>query len=279
MALAACLLLRPEADTIQTGDLAPASPSLRHLPPDIVLAPAPAPGMPRVFHAAELRRLELRLGTAPAPEEDLCVARPMAPLDPARILEAMRRQLPEGQVDLLDFSRRPAPQGTLQFPISGLRRGSAGYWDGFVSYGGGQRFAVWAKVRVRLVTQAVVAAEGLTAGRPVSAAQLRVVERDVPPDSAVIQKIEDALGKQPRRSIRAGTVLRPGDLERTPDVVPGDRVTVEVWSGRAHLELDGRAETAGSAGERIAVRNPNSKQRFFARVEGKGKVSVGKALI
>jgi flagella basal body P-ring formation protein FlgA len=279
LALAACLLLRPDADTIQTGDLAPASSSLRQLPPDIVLAPAPAPGMPRIFHAAELRRLELRLGASPVSAEDLCIGRPMAPLEPARILEAMRRQLPEGQIDLLDFSRRLAPQGTLEFPLSGLRRGSAVYWDGFVSYGGRQRFAVWAKVRVRLTARVVVAAETLAAGRPVSAAQLREVERDVPPRSGLIQKIEDAVGKQPRRSIRVGTMLLPDDLERTPDVARGDRVTVEVWSGRAHLELDARAETAGSAGERVAVQNPNSKQRFFARVEGKGRVSVGKARI
>jgi flagella basal body P-ring formation protein FlgA len=87
------------------------------------------------------------------------------------------------------------------------------------------------------------------------------------------------VGKQTRRSIRAGTILRPADLERPRDVVAGDRVRVEVWSGAAHLELEARAESAGSAGERVTVQNPGSKQHFFARVEGKGKVSVGRTRI
>jgi len=279
LALAACLIVGPDADTIRTGDLAASSSSLSRLPGDIVVAPAPAPGVARTFHPAELRRLELRLGVSPAQEDGLCVARRMMPLEPAHLLEAMQRQLPEGRIDLLDFSRRPVPEGTLEFPLSGLRRGSAPYWDGFVSYGAGQRFAVWAKVRVRLVAPVVAARDDLAAGRPVSAAQLTLVEREVPPRAGLIQKIEDALGKQPRRSIRAGSVLRPADLEQPPDVRPGDRVSVEVWSGGAHLELQARAETRGSAGDRIAVKNPNSKQHFFARVEGKGRVSVGKAQI
>jgi flagella basal body P-ring formation protein FlgA len=203
----------------------------------------------------------------------------MTPLEPSRVLEAMQRQLPGGQIDVLDFTHEPVPEGTLEFPVTGLRRGAAAYWDGFVSYGGGRRFAVWAKVRVRLLGRVVAAGEDLAAGRSVSAAQLQMVERDVAPHSGLIQQIEDAVGKQTRRSIRAGTILRPADLERPRDVVAGDRVRVEVWSGAAHLELEARAESAGSAGERVTVQNPGSKQHFFARVEGKGKVSVGRTRI
>jgi flagella basal body P-ring formation protein FlgA len=50
---------------------------------------------------------------------------------------------------------------------------------------------------------------------------------------------------------------------------------VDVFAGATHLELEGLAESSGSVGEFISIRNPESKKRFRARVEGRGRVSVG----
>lgn len=86
--------------------------------------------------------------------------------------------------------------------------------------------------------------------------------------------VEPAIGKCPRRLIRAGTTILPQWLEAAPAIVRGDAVTVEVQSGAAHLTLDGRAETSAALGQRITVRNLATRRRFFARVEEKGRVSV-----
>jgi len=58
-------------------------------------------------------------------------------------------------------------------------------------------------------------------------------------------------------------------------VLRGDTVTVEVFNGAAHLELQGLAQGSGAMGDTIAVLNPDSHKQFPARVEGKGRVSVG----
>ena len=72
----------------------------------------------------------------------------------------------------------------------------------------------------------------------------------------------------------AGEAIRAVWLEAPKLVVRGDTVQVQVQRGGARLELEGRAEASGSAGETIPVLNPLTHRRFRARVEGKGRVSV-----
>jgi flagella basal body P-ring formation protein FlgA len=75
--------------------------------------------------------------------------------------------------------------------------------------------------------------------------------------------------------IRTGTELRAEMLEEPKEVARGDTVVVDVREGGAHLKFEAQAEASGAVGETVAVLNPESHKRFLARVEGKGKVSVG----
>lgn len=270
LALAACVAVPAGSDKIVAGDLAPRSPVFAEVDAAAFIGWAPAPGVRRVFSVAELRRTAARLGAAAIPDTPLCVERATAPLNRDRILAALQPRIPQGEIRLLGFSRAPAPEGELVFPRNGLRR-SAGssYWYGYIRYAAGRRFAVWAKVVV--VVPAVVAAVDLAPGRPIEAAQLRVETRE---DVSALGSVEPAIGKCPRRLIRAGTAILPQWLEAAPEIVRGDAVTVEVQSGEAHLTLEGLAETSAAHGQRITVRNPETQKRFYARVEGKGRVSV-----
>jgi flagellar basal body P-ring formation chaperone FlgA len=60
-----------------------------------------------------------------------------------------------------------------------------------------------------------------------------------------------------------------------PPVARGEKVMVDVWSGAIHLEVEALAESSGAEGERVALRNLESKKRFFARVSGTARVAVG----
>src|SRR5512140_1345950 len=103
---AACLPLDPAAEQIAVRDLARALPAFAAAPAEEPLGLAPLPGVPRIFLPAELARLAARLHldhTAPA--EAVCLERPVASLDPARLVEAMRRTLPQAHLTLLDYSR------------------------------------------------------------------------------------------------------------------------------------------------------------------------------
>ncbi|HEV3202710.1 MAG TPA: flagellar basal body P-ring formation chaperone FlgA [Bryobacteraceae bacterium] len=278
VALAGCLAVSAGSDHITLRDLAPAFPGLAGATPDEPVGLAPAPGVQRVLRLPELRRLAARLRITADPKSELCFERPVAPLDPARLLEAMRKQLPEAQIEILEYSRLSVPEGELEFPLNGLRQlPTGGFWSGSVRYAGGHRSAVWARVKVMVIAPRVISAEDLKPGCVIDASQVRVEMReDFPAVNVFVTALEQAVGRVLERPVRSGTALRSQWLEMPKDVLRGDTVQVEVWSGGAHLRLPAVAEASGSAGQSIAVRNLESKKRFWATVVGKGRVSVGK---
>ena len=123
----------------------------------------------------------------------------------------------------------------------------------------------------------VVAVANLQPGHPVEVSQVRLEVRNELPSSGVfLTAIEQVEGKILQCPVAAGTALRAHWLAAPKDVLRGDIVQVEVWSGRAHLKLPGVAEASGSKGQSIPVRNPETQKRFWATVSGKGFVSIGK---
>ena len=281
--LAGCLTLGPGSDSIRAGDLAQGFAGLAAVPADTAIAPAPLPGLVRVFHPAELRRLAAQYGLTDPPQTDICVKRPVAPVDGEKLLQAMRRDWPEARIELVAFSRQAAPEGEIHFPRSGLHAGGSAspagtLWTGWVQYGASGRFPLWARVRVAIPVDRVVAMRDLPPGRVIEAEDVRVEQRQEAP--GVAQRADDAaapdqvIGKCPRQPIRAGESVRRETLEQPTLVRRGDSVRVVVRNGGAQLELDGWAESSGAAGDTVYVRNPDSARRFTARVEGKGRVIV-----
>ena len=275
-ALTGCLALGPETESIRARDLSRVLSGLADS--GAVISPAPDPGVPRVFRISELRRIAVHFGLEGNPEGEICFERPVRPPDPARLVEAMRRQLPQARIEILDYGHMPAPEGELEFPLTGLRRaGADGFWTGAVQYAGGRRFPLWARVRVAVRESRVVASEDLQPGREITAAQLRVETREVfPAEIAFAGSLEAVAGRGARIKISAGAAIRLDWLAPAEDVVRGDRVLVEVYSGAAYLKFEATAETSGTVGQVIAVTNPVSKKRFSAKVAGKGRVTVGK---
>jgi flagella basal body P-ring formation protein FlgA len=272
-ALSSCLTLAPATDYIHARDLAVVMPAWSTVDPGTDVLPAPIPGVQRVIHSDELRRLAARWNVEPrgVPNlPDICFAIPVAVPDPARMLAAMQRSLPTARIEILEASRQPAPEGEFEFPASGLH---SGLWTGSVSYGRSHRFSIWARVKVAITSVRVVAVRELKVGQPVEPDQLRVESQDTAPSNApFVEAIADAAGRVPRRTIPAGTSIRPEWLEAPREIHRGDTVQVEVIQGAAHLLLEGIAQTAGAIGDTILIENPTSKRRFPARVAAKGRV-------
>jgi len=279
-ALTGCLALSPGAEYIRAGDLAAPLPQWNEIAADTQLVPGPIPGVQRIFRVAELRRLAAKWGVAEGEERDLCFAIPVAPPDPARMLAAMQRALPAARIEILETSRQAAPEGEFQFPRNSLLpNAAASYWHGYVGYGHARRFPVWARVKVVVSQERVVAVRDLKQGVPLEAAQLKLETLDsLPQTSPFVSAIADAVGRVPRRSIAAGTPIRPEWLENAKDVQRGETVQVEVVVGAAHLRLEGVAAAAGAVGETIDVENPISRRRFRARIAARGKVVVAGSL-
>jgi flagella basal body P-ring formation protein FlgA len=275
-ALAGCLAVGAGSDRITAADLAPRFPGLDKVTPETLLGLAPAPGVRRVFDLPELRRIASRFSLPAAPEEGICVERPVAPADTAKFLAAMRRALPDAAISILECSRQPVPEGEVEFPLAALRNGSGGsLWMGFVRYAGNRRFTVWARVKVLAPVVRVLAIGDLKPGQPIAAGQLQVrSSEEFPAAGAFAPSVDQVVGKWPRIPIRAGSPIRTDQLMEPKEVMSGETVRVEVRSGGARLEFEARALVSGATGETIAVRNPSSQKRFPARVEGKGRVVV-----
>jgi len=275
-ALAACLPLSADSERILPRDLLPGFPALAAIPDDTPLAPAPEPGLARVFHLPELRRWAARWRLPSVPEREICVVKPVAPLNPATLLGAMQHSLPEARIEILDFSRRPAPQGALEMPLEGLRRGvPSSLWTGSIRYAGNRRFIVWVRVTIATAVDRVLAVGDLAPGQAIASSQVILQHRqETPGNEPLASSLADVIGKSPRQRIRAGTAIRLDVLDSPKDVMRGETVRVEIRNGGAILALDGEAEASGAVGATIPVLNRDSRRRFLARVEGKGKVAV-----
>jgi flagella basal body P-ring formation protein FlgA len=275
---AACVGVTPDSDKVLARDLAQAIPAFGDLAPDTPVALAPVAGARRVFHAAELRQIASKFGLAslaPAHQE-VCVERKSSPLSPADLLEAMKRALPEATIELLDFSRQPAPTGRIEFVARDLQQAPTGaFWRGAVRYAGGRRFMVWAKVNLLVKELRVMATEPLRPGQTLQPADVRVEEVEAfPQPGKFLSTLEQASGRVVRRAVEKGSAIRDEWLEPARDVIRGESVHVEARIGPTLLEFEGVAEAPGAAGQVIPVKNPQSKKRFFARVESKGRVVV-----
>jgi flagella basal body P-ring formation protein FlgA len=270
--LAACLTLPPGSANITAADI-----HFDDLPAETILSLAPVPGSQRIFHVPELRQIAARFHIPNAAEDDICVEREMAPLDPAELLAAMQRELPAAKIEILDFSKQPAPHGKIEFRRSGLRSSAVpeATWFGAVRYAPNREFTIWAKVKATVRAPRVIALSDLAPNKPIEASQLKLETREeFPSAQSLAETIEEAVGRYPRAIIRAGAAIRRDALEPARDIRQGDIVEVDVRSGQAHLNFEARAEGSGSIGETIVVRNPASTKRFQAKIAAKGKVLV-----
>jgi flagella basal body P-ring formation protein FlgA len=272
-----CLAVSAGSSRILAGELAAAIPGVTVPAADIPVAFAPAPGVQRVFRVAELRRMAERFGWSGEPNADICVERPISPPDPARFLAAMRKAMPVADIAILEYGRQKLPDGDLEFPENGLHAGPVGaLWIGSVRYADTRRFAVWARVKVLVPVTRLIAAVDLEPSQAITPQQVRMQTMPEFPLPLPVRNLgEKAIGMWPRTLIHAGAEIRAAMLETPKEVMKGDTVKVDVLNGAAHLELEAVAEGSGAVGETIPVLNPDSHKRFLARVEGKGRVSVG----
>ena len=274
-----------EEDHILGKHLASANPVFGTLDPAEPIGFTPAPGVRRRYSGPELRALAQRhrIPTEGSQFSEICFERPMETLRVEQIERALRDTIGalEVTLEIADFCRIRLPRGKLEFPKSGLGMPPGGsakipvIWRGRLHYSATHSVPVWAKVRVWVRRDRIVAVEPLPAGKPILPAQLRLETVDCPPFAPPSAASNDEIvGHVPRRSIAAGRPVSAFLLAAPNDVERGDTVAVEVRSGGAHLRFKTKAESAGYAGDMILLRNPDNNRRFRGRVTGRGTVVV-----
>jgi len=273
-----CLVV--EGDRIVAGDFASSASAFSRVAPDTPLAAAPVPGARRIFHTYEINALARRYSLDSEATADICFERRTVPLDRQDVLDAMRAALgiPEAQIEIVETSLAPVPNGSLEFRREGLHKPAINFsktpveWHGNVIYGPNQRFSIWARVRVSAPVQLVVAIDNLKLGEPIAASQLRLETKEMFPDRAdLATNIQEVVGRIPWHSVAKDAPIHLAQLKVPMDVNRGETVEVEIRSGAARLVLSGTAESAGRRGDTINIRNPTNRKLFRARVVSQGR--------
>jgi flagella basal body P-ring formation protein FlgA len=206
-----------------------------------------------------------------------------AAVSSSAIISAMREAL-EGQqveIDIVDHSRNSPCDGSPQFNRSDLLPALDAdparivYWRGRMVCEDGRSMQIWARARLIVEQLVVVAKHSIAAGYELSEADLeaRTVRRALtgPPALPDAAKL---IGHITTRSVAAGQAVRKEWLKIRPEVARGGDVSVRVVAGRARLTLQGRAESSGSIGQQVFVKNPATGKTFRAVVEGVNSVWV-----
>lgn len=271
-------------DKIVARDLAGVIPVFGSLDPETMIGFAPFPGVQRVLSSRELLMLARRQGletegTIPS----ICVQRAVRPIDRGEMNAALVAALgvADANLNLLGFSNQLVPAGHLEFAIAGLNKPPTDapdtpvIWRGRLVYDGNRSLAVWAKVRITVQRSAVVAAERIPAGTAIRPDQLKLNETvQFPFSEPYLDSISKAAGRVARQNLPAGQRIAPASLAEPTQILQGERVHVRVVDGQATLSLEAFAQSAGTKGDVIVLRNPATGKSFRGVVEDKGRVIV-----
>jgi flagella basal body P-ring formation protein FlgA len=94
-------------------------------------------------------------------------------------------------------------------------------------------------------------------------------------NGSVVRAITDVAGMEARRALKAGELIRTGDLKRPTMVAKGSTVTMLFEAPGMRLSAVGRALAEGAEGDTITVLNPTSFRKVEAVVIKPGTVRVG----
>ena len=126
--------------------------------------------------------------------------------------------------------------------------------------------------RGSITAQVAVTSVPVTANTPLQSGDVTLARRDVTmvPDS--IASLPGAIGLSSRRSLRAGEVLRQGQLASPVLIKRGSAVSIVARKEQVEVSMAGEAMDPGALGEVIRVRNATSGTVIRARVVDAGVV-------
>jgi len=135
---------------------------------------------------------------------------------------------------------------------------------------GGWRYEILARASV--TARVAVTAAPVTANTPLQAGDVELARRDVTMVADSIASLPAVMGLSSRRSLRAGEILRQGQLASPVLVKRGAAVSIVARKEQVQVSMDGVAMDAGAQGEVIRVRNASSGTIIRARVLEPGVV-------
>lgn len=118
----------------------------------------------------------------------------------------------------------------------------------------------------------VVPAHDIARGTAITEADLTYGTLNGEVLNGIITSLDDVVGLEPRRTLRAGETLRSQDLRRPIVVTKGSTVTMTFAVPGIVLTATGKAMSQGGVGDIVTVQNPASFRQISCVVTGPGEV-------
>ncbi len=140
---------------------------------------------------------------------------------------------------------------------------------------GTKPWSLYMPARVALMADVVVVRRALHRGQRIDRADLALEKQDLSRQNrAYFTRIEEVTGKIADRAMSPGRVLNPALLDDPLTIERGSRVNIIARIGGIQASMRGQALDDGSLGERIRIRNIDTKRELKARVASAGSVIV-----
>jgi flagella basal body P-ring formation protein FlgA len=206
------------------------------------------------------------------------------PLDPDTVMRAMRKALAarpqhaDANIEIVDLSHFPVPDGELEFDWKGLTPPGPGQstarWRGVVRHNVDHTYSIWAVVRLTVPCKKIIAIQTIRPDEPIMASQLQEESYDGFPSDSCDEGVGNVIGKVTTRTISANMAIVSGMVAPPAAVLKGEQATAEYHGDAVWLSLPVIIERSGRVGEVIPVLNPVSHKVLLAQVTGQGKVSI-----
>ena len=170
------------------------------------------------------------------------------------------------------------PAGTLNYEIIAPQQ-----WEGWGSAGlsvivrqAGQVVRnLSVRVDVEALTEMVVTTRQIDRGSVLSDSDLAIQKKDLADvRGRYLGRIEDAIGKKAKITLKANSVLRNDQLEKIPIIKTGQLVTIVVENESMKITATGKAKSSGCEGDIVSVQNLHSLKILPARVLDSGTVQI-----
>jgi flagella basal body P-ring formation protein FlgA len=144
-----------------------------------------------------------------------------------------------------------------------------------VRCGVGKKWAIFVSVIITPYEHVVILTQPLQRGEIASERHFSVVRKDVSKlHDAYLTQLDSVLNKQVVRTLSAGTVVTLKDFVEPKVIKRGDKVSITAERSGIAIKMSGIAQSDGSRGQIIRVKNQNSERVINATIIGAGEVSV-----
>lgn len=274
-----------ESEFIRLGDIFAAAGARE----DVIVAGAPAPGRKEIFTARRLWAIarEHDLDWSPASRYDrVTVERAGRPIELGEILERVKEALvsagvpADHEVRLTSnkLSLFAALGGEPPFTVRNARYDArTGRFSAVIVVPTGSRSAQRTQVtgKAYAMIEVPVLNRRMRRNETISRDDLDILQmRESRVGRNAILDVGRIVGQNPRRLLKAGTPLRPGDLRRPIVVAKGSLVTLVMRTRNMILTAKGRATHDAAMGEAVRVVNTRSKTAVEGIVEAPNRVII-----